>query len=403
MRAKIIAAIALVVAVIGVAVPASAFGFYEAKESGAAAISSDEKVSGTAFLAGNTVSSKAEVDGDIFCAGNDVTIDGTVKGDVICGANTIKINGTVEGDVRLAATAVTINGKITGSATIGASSVTLAEGGKIGADATITAGSITIDGDIARDALMYSGLIAMDGNVGRDVQLEASQLTFSDDAKIGGALRYSLDSEMTIDDAIVTGDTEYYVVNDGPTNDSGMYLGAMLFGLLATIILALTVQALAPRYTKLAVKSEVNFAAKALLVGVVASVLVLFIIASLFATIVAWPVALAVIFLYGFGATIAIALSSKLVGTWIVPKSQPLVQTLIGAVTLGAVALVPVLGWLVIALAFLIGLGMFIISLKYLYAEQKAEKNGTVSGTSDDKKTKSKKPEAKKSNKEEDK
>ena len=402
MRAKIIAAIALVVAVIGVAVPASAFGFYEAKESGAAAISSDEKVSGTAFLAGNTVSSKAEVDGDIFCAGNDVTIDGTVKGDVICGANTIKINGTVEGDVRLAATAVTINGEVTGSATIGASSVTLSEGGKIGTDATITAGSITIDGDIARDALLYGSLITMNGTVGRDVQLEASQLTFSDDAKIGGALRYSLDSEMTIDDAIVTGDTEYYVTND-KSNNSDMYFGAMLFGLLATVILALAVQMLAPRYTKLAVKSEVNFAAKALLVGVVASVLVLFIIAILFATVVAWPVALAVIFLYGFGATIAIALSSKLVGMWIVPKSQPLVQALIGAVTLGAVALIPVLGWLVIALAFLIGLGMFIISLKYLYAEQKVEKNDIVSGTSDGKKTKSKKPGTKKSDKEEDK
>jgi hypothetical protein len=87
MRAKIIAAIALVVAVIGVAVPASAFGFYKVNDSGAAAIASGEKVSGTAFLAGNTVSSKAEVDGDVFCAGNDVTIDGTVKGDVICGAN----------------------------------------------------------------------------------------------------------------------------------------------------------------------------------------------------------------------------------------------------------------------------------------------------------------------------
>jgi hypothetical protein len=302
----------------------------------------------------------------------------------------------------LAATVVTINGEVTGSATIGASSFTLAEGGKIDGDATIAASSITLDGNIARDVLMYSGLIAMNGNVGRDVQLEASQLTFSDDAKIGGALRYSLDSEITIDDAIVAGDTEYYITSDA-SPDSGAYFSAMLLSLLATVILTLVTQMLAPRYMRIAVKSEINFVAKALLVGVAASFLALIIIAILLATAVAWPVALAIVFLYGFGATIAIALASKTVGVWIVPKSQPLVQALVGAVTLGAIALVPVLGWLVIALAFLIGLGMFIISLKYLYAEQKVEKNDIVSGTSDGKKTKSKKPGTKKSDKEEDK
>ena len=46
---------------------------------------------------------------------------------------------------------------------------------------------------------------------------------------------------------------------------------------------------------------------------------------------------------------------------------------------------------------------MFIVSLKYLYSEQKVEKNDVVSGASDGKKTKSKKPEIKQSNKEEDK
>ncbi len=384
MRAKVVAFTALFVVMLGIAVPVSAKSFIQADDTGGAVtVAKTETIDGSAFLAGNSLASDATIDGDVFCVGNDISVRGTVASDVLCGGNNVRIEGRIKGDIRIFANSVYIDGMVDGNATIAANRVEISPDATIAGDANITAGSVEQRGKIGRDTIIAAGQITIDGSIGRDADLTARHLRFGGDASIAGSLEYSTDDEISIEADVVGGDTTYTVLERSTRNSSvGEYLQALFFGLLTLVVLTLAVQFFARNYVDTTVHKTFASVGIALLAGAMASLIGLFVVIFLFATIVAWPVALGIMFLYGLGSVLAMPLVSRLVGMWIVPASRPLMQALVGATTLGVVAFIPFAGWVVVAVAYLAGFGMFIVSLQKLFVRPHADTNAPVARSS---------------------
>ena len=235
---------------VGVASTASAGAVYIAQENGTSAISRDTTVDGSAYLAGPSVRVSGTVNGDVYCAGNSITIDGTVTGDVLCAGNTITVDGTVEGDVRLAGAMVQLSGTVEGNASIFAADARIDDSAKVAGDLNGSAGTLTIDGIIGRDMAMNAGALTLNGMIGRDVMANLGGVTFGDDASVVGSFAYAADTELTIPEGVVGGETTFTQMTQPKSSSVQQAKFAWMFfiGIVSVAILVMLGTAVIPRY-----------------------------------------------------------------------------------------------------------------------------------------------------------
>jgi len=350
------------------------------------------------------------VDDDLYIAATAIYINGTVKGDLLAGATYIEIgpSGVVEGDLWAAANGVVIHGtvlddlraagsgvELTGTVAddaflgagggqttiptgVGSQAVTggLNVTGEVGGDIYVGAAEADISGAVGGDLFGALGMLYLSGTVGGDVDIQVGEFTVTDAARIGGELSYAAPEQRQIP-AGVARDIQYEAP---PASESagGTIVGAIFGWIFRTLAIGIGVAILGWLLLRLRPNILVRPAAaiqsspvETGLYGLLAAVVLIFIpIASLSLVAFTWafwgvlPAIATFIFLVASSALVWF-LSPLLTGYWLGEKIgerlggdySPLLLLLMGALLIVVLGRLPVLGWLVYLLSFLLALG----------------------------------------------
>jgi hypothetical protein len=335
-------------------------------------VAAGQTVDSTMFVDGRDINIAGTVNGDVFCGGQTINISGTIKGDVICGGQTINISGNVDGNVRVGAQTVNLSGTISKNATIAAQTLNTDSKSKITGDASFAGTDMNLNGQIGRDLNAGGNNVNIGGQIGRDVKSGANKISLAAGAKVGGSIEYTSKDQISLANGAMIGGK---VTHNQPKQHNGPWIRLAFFGnwfalvmALLLLITALIVTALLPQLVHAVGMRGIARPWMALLTGFIAGIVAPIALILLSVTVIGIPLAILLFF-----AWLVIALSSGLFTAYwlglLIWRTSPnaILTVLAGGVLLLILMLIPYLGFFVMLIAFWLGSGMVLLTLKDKY------------------------------------
>jgi cytoskeletal protein CcmA (bactofilin family) len=311
-----------------------------------------ERITDNLYVAAGEVAVEAPVDGDIFVAGGQIRVTGTIRDDLFVAGGNIQVEGPVQGDVRVAGGNISLRSDIGGDLLVAGGNVELLSGADVAGQVWASGGQVTI------------------ASTTGPVMAQAGQLRLEETAHIRGDLRYTSREEAQIAaGATVDGETVRQALpgRQDRRGLAGALTGAGLFALLVTLIMALLfIYVLPVKTAALAVSWRQNFGMN-ILWGLLFLLVTPILAVLLLISVVGMPLGIGVlllypIFLYIGQLTLVIAVGAWLRSWW--DKDRGLyvdwVAAIIGVVATFIIALIPIIGALVLFIAYLAALGALV-------------------------------------------
>jgi len=315
------------------------------------------------YLCEDKVEVSNVVDGNAFIIGKEVTISGEIGGDLFVLADKLNINGGyIYSNIFACANEITVNGVVYDIYAV-CNNFNLESNGFIYRDMRVSASNININGKVRRNAF-----------------LAANNITFveSSDPLIYGNLEYSAKSEFDIPEGIVAGATTYNKEDISDTNSESTasiilsHVLDLLKTLLYTLIIALILLWLTPNFIEKVSKMSVGKSFAALGIGLgafIAFFIFIFISIFLLISVVGSPIFIIGMFVAMLVAYIGNAIASIFFGKLLTKlfkvegKVKFMLFTLLAALIIWAISLIPVVGGILTFLIWLFGIGTLIINL----------------------------------------
>ena len=328
------------------------------------------------YVSGETIVVPGVVSGDVIAFGRRVEVGGTIGGSVLTGAESVEISGNVGQSARVGVRSVEVTGSVGGDLLAGAQSVLLSEQSVIGRDLLLGAQEVEINGQV-RNVKGGARSLTINGSVKGDVEVDVENLTLGRGARIEGDLIYTSQDEARVrPGGTVLGRTERRNPRPETVRDAGDYVVELLRSLVGPIILGVLLLWLVPGPFLATAQALRSAPLASLGVGVVALVLVpflvlfLFILASITGAGFSVPLALAGVFivlLFLARLIVGLALGGLILR---LGKGSPepsvlkaVLALIVGIVLLALLSLVPVLGGIVSVLVITLALGAALVAL----------------------------------------
>jgi len=325
-------------------------------------------VSEDLYVAGGRVDVLAEIDGDVIAAGGRVDIDSQVMGDVMVIGGSISVRGRVSDDVRVAGGEVMINAAIGDGVVAAGGNVLLAPAATVGGDALLSGGRVEVAGEVQGDLGVAGGQLVISGLINGDVELTGRDIAIGADAVIKGDLTYRSPHLAEIHPQARIGGTVSHIAT--PVPGAGEIVGCVLVvGLLLWLSLALTgivLYLLFPRELLSAANAAGEAPLQALGLGLAVFAATPLVGIMLLSTGLGWLLAWLLMTVYALLLLIGFIVGVLFLGDATLQRMRPgqapsrLRQSLAFMVLLLAtliVALIPLLGWLLVLLLLLFGVG----------------------------------------------
>lgn len=332
-------------------------------------VSSDAADIKNIYLFGDTVSMTAPVGNDLVTGAGKVDIDSPVGQSVMVGGGNVTIKNKIGNSLRAAGGNITIDSEVANDVLVTGGNVTITKNAKIGGDVLFAGGTLQLDAPVGGKVLVSGGQIDINNTVGKGVEAYVGQLTLGPNAVVNGDLKYTSDKQAAIDsNAKVTGQTLYTPEeekHDTGKTAAGFFSSGALYMLVVDILLGLLVLYFFNKFAVTLFKGMKEQPVKNGIIGF--AFLFLFPIAALFMLMLVMLGVAAFLF-YGLVIIIAMVLAKLFVG-WLImelytkrddKKKQYTFDwkaVIIGPVVMFLIALIPVLGWFIAGIVFLIALG----------------------------------------------
>lgn len=330
------------------------------------------------FLAGQEVVFDKPGRDDLFAAGEIVRARADIAGSAHIAGRKISMTGAVGGDAYLAGFDVVLVGPVAGDATLSGYNVSVAD---VGSNLRISGGNLVIDGAVAGYAMIAGETVRINGTIAGDAIISARELILAADAKVGGTLTlfeeepgtFEIPESFVPPDRVTRRDIREWedVTKDLDLWDWQSFLQRFLTGVIVVAALASLVAAVFPRPLAELRESLLERPFRNLLFGfltqsvfiggaILLFVTVVGIIASPAVILAAVVAGLAgyIVAVYAFGVGLLIAVGRPLPAT----IGKRALAASLGAVTVGVLALVPLLGWIFVILLMLAGVGAIILN-----------------------------------------
>lgn len=165
----------------------------------------EQPVEHDVYAARSEVTVTSTVSGDLVAAGREITVDGDVSGDVIAAAQIVEIRSVVNDDVRAAGQHVRITAPVLGHVVAAGQTVTVEQ--EIGDWAWLAANEVDVNGNVGGDLKIRANEIKIDAEVAGNVELIGDELSLGPNTVIRGNVRWRSSNEATIDpDAQIDGE-----------------------------------------------------------------------------------------------------------------------------------------------------------------------------------------------------
>jgi cytoskeletal protein CcmA (bactofilin family) len=335
-------------------------------------LTSDNTIEENVYLAGASVVVSADIVGDLFVAGSTVSIGTDVDGDVFVVGADVDITGDISGDLRLASGNVRISGNIGGELLIAGGLVQILPSSTIGGDIHAAGGEVHLNGDVEGSVLAYSEKFVQAGSIAGDLNANvAEELVLKEGSQVAGSLQYRAPAELENTDQ-VAGEVVYdgQVTTKSNAKDFSLMVNGVftlffivkaLGLLLAAILFVVVLPKLAQSHTKKSLKgfwsNVISGLGVAIIVPILAVLLMVTGVGSMLSAILIGSYALASLcagimasVVFGFWVQKNLTKKSNLTVTW--------VSALVGVLLLGALGLVPVIGWLFVFIWWLSSMGV---------------------------------------------
>ncbi len=299
------------------------------------------------------------VNGNLYVASGNTTVAGNVNGDLYLGAGTATITGEVRGDLVVAGGTVTVTGVVDG-------------------DLRVLGGNVTVAGPVRGDVFVIGGSLSLSDAVGGDADFIGGMLSVESGATVTGRLVYRSNSEARISNqAVIRGGVTYdqtLAKSIGIVKEAGAksvvsgfaaLLGVWIFlKLLMYLFAALVFYWLFRPYLEGIVHQAVKMPGRALGVGFITLVVVPALALVFAISIVGLPLAIILGLAYLIILGVAKLSAGALIGAWgekiILKRANYRVgwQGVIGGtLVLFILMFIPVIGWIIAALACLLTFG----------------------------------------------
>ncbi|MCR4256194.1 MAG: hypothetical protein NUW08_00635 [Candidatus Uhrbacteria bacterium] len=337
-----------------------------------------ETINDDLYVGGGTVILNGNVNGDVFVGGGTVVINGSVSQDVTAGGGNLTVAGEVGDDLRIAGGNVSILNDVNGDVIAGGGNVLVSKDATIDGDLAVGAGTLVMDGVVKRHALLAGGSILINGTLDGMVEIRAEDVRFGSDARVMNKVRVFAPKEARIDEgAQLANGTEFTQVDYRKDNamagkDAEKFIKPFLGFLTMLFVLELVGLMIAAglfasyfkTYSTKLVDKVLDKPWRALFAGFATAVLTPIVAVLLGVTIIgSW---LGILLGLGYAFLIAAAkiYAGVVFGAWLWrlgSKGKTRVvdwkSAVIGAFLLAFLGLIPIFGWIILVIAFLMTLG----------------------------------------------
>jgi len=343
-------------------------------------VSKSQVIDGDYFAFGESVEISGTVNGDLYASAGQVIIDGRVNGDILVAGGKVSISGVVSQDVRAAGGNVTITGKIGRNLTVAGGNVELAPSAGVSGSVVAAGGSVDIAAPVGAAAKVAAGTLVVSNRVGGDIEAAVGTLRITSMADIQGNVSYWSGEEAAVSEgARIQGK----IVRNVPTERPRLipaaifaWLALVAASFVSTLILGLLSIRFLPRFHQSVVTTLKERPWASLGIGFIAAVVIPFACALLLMTFVAIPLALILlaaflIVLYWGRIYVINRIGEAILGR-LRPNSGRVAAFILGMLVYYLLALIPFIGWFVVLLVILFGIGAELIARKNFYVSATA-------------------------------
>jgi len=345
-----------------------------------------EDITENLFSAGGNIVVDSNVMGDLFSAGGTLNINGDVRDDLFASGGNITVNGKVGGDLRIGGGNINLNSEINGEVMIGGGMVIMGSDTSIKGKTYIGAGYVRIDGTMDKDTQIGGGTVIVSGIVNGNLVIEAEEeIIIEETAVINGNLLYKSPKEATIKSGSkISGETKYEKITAkraAVTQEKevgkifGMIFGGfvafkLLFNLVLILIFILAFKNLALSLVADSTEKSGDFW-KNLLHGFILFIITPVAFIALAISVIGLPIIAVFGMLYGVLLTLALPLASIILGSLIFrlfgkhkifskfkKPHATWVSSIVGLAVLFILCFVPLLGWIINCILYLVALGV---------------------------------------------
>jgi cytoskeletal protein CcmA (bactofilin family) len=340
-----------------------------------ATVPASQVVDGDYFAFGETVEISGTVNGDLYASGSQVVIDGRVNGDVLVAGGRVNLSGSVSQDVRAAGGQVTIAGNVGRNLTVAGGNVEIASSAVVRGGVVAAGGSVDLAAPVGGAAKIAAGTLILANRIAGDVEAAVGTLRIASKAEIDGNVSYWSGREASVSEgARIKGKIVRNVPPERPRLFPAALFAWLVFvsiNFVCTLILGLLSARFLPRYHQSVIATLRERPWASLGVGFVAAVVLPVVCALLFATVLAIPLALilllAFFILLYWSRIYAIGRIGESILARLRPASSRASAFVLGLFVYYILAIIPVVGWLVVPLVILFGLGAELIARKQFY------------------------------------
>ncbi len=317
---------------------------------------------------------EGDIYGDAYIAGGTVTINGKITEDLVIGGGKVTIMGDVGGDIRIIGGQAGVYSKVGDDLVVLAGQVDVGKTAVINGSLISSAGLVTVDGTIKEDVRGLLGMIILNGRVEKNITVTVEDgLKISDKAVIGGNLTYSALVEATIPAGVVKGAVSFnkFERDSVLQNLTYVYLVEQGITFLGGLLLLLIFVYFAPKALVLAAEKTRENVFKAFGIGLLTMIGALVGSILLMVTIIGIPLALIIfagliIILFVTQVFVAVWLSGYVVSYKKMKKGKMFLVAASSLLVYNLVGLIPVAGWALNIVLFLIGVGsMYMMKMEY--------------------------------------
>lgn len=366
---------------VGLSMPVSAIEF-KASEN----IVVDTPTNDDFYVAGGRVEINADVNGDLFIAGGDVTVNGNVTGDLMVAGGKVTIKGNVSDDLRMFGGQIAIYGSIGDDVLVGGGQLDVAKTAVIGGSLVLGSGYLTIDGEVKGDVRGGVGMLILNGKIdGSLIVTIEEKLDISEKALINGDVKYSALMDMNVPTQSVKGLVHFnkFQTEDTLKEVTNAYLSYRLMSYLSALLFVLLMVWFAPNALIKSAENTKKDIFKTFGVGVVTMIVAFIGAIVLMITIIGIPLGLMVFAALFMGAYVAKIFVAAWAASYVINFKKSTAKRfkikLFGGIAVALLAyyligLIPLVGWLVDIILFLIGIGSMAIIKKEGLTFLKAKK-----------------------------
>lgn len=355
------------------------------------AIEASEQPLVNPYIFGGSVRLDAPVSNELTTAGGDIFINSAIEGSALIAGGNISLRGSVGNNARIAGGNITIDSPITNDLVVTGGSIKVTEGATIGGDILFAGGSLIIDAPVEGNVRMAGGNVIINNRVGGDVTGEIEELSLGPNAVVAGNLSYKSPQRARVaQGAQVQGRTDYKQSEDrrGDEKDARAFLtGAALYKLITDIIITTLFIYFFRRALSTVINRMKDTPLRSGAIGFGFFILVPLL--ALILLILFW-LGIATFLFYALMYFVALYVMKAFIGWaimkfWYSNKKQDYLLDwkagILGPIAVFLLLLIPILGWLAIAIIFLIGLGALVEELVQLASNQRGHIPATAKST----------------------